>query len=200
MFKPCFIILVSLCHFNLYAQEPALENLLSLQSSVAVTPLELPTFSFEFPDIELLDHRNKSQALSEIFAQDKNVVFAFFFSHCVSICTTTTLSLQSIQPRLPSGTLIAMISIDPETDTPELLGTYAKKFRIDDPNWFLLTGATRTITDLQKSFEAYSGNKMNHNTSLFIKKAGSHVITEIERNFSVIPSLLDKNLLQIGSS
>ena len=200
MTRPILFIVLSLCQFSLIAHESAHDGLLGLQNSDSATFQQAPTFSFKFPNIELLDHRNKSQSLNQIFAQDKNVVFAFFFSHCVSICTTTTLSLKSIQPNLPPGTLIAMISIDPETDTPELLGNYAKQFQIDDPNWYLLTGASQTITDLQKSFEAYSGNKMNHNTSLFVKKSGSHIITEIKRNFSEIPHFLHRKSTQVKSS
>jgi cytochrome oxidase Cu insertion factor (SCO1/SenC/PrrC family) len=200
MFKYSLFLLLSLGHFDLMAHGSTHEDLSGLQSSETAVSQQAPTFSFKFPDIELFDHRNNSQALNEIFAQDKNVVFAFFFSHCVSICTTTTLTLQSIQPQLPPGTLIAMISIDPETDTPELLGNYAKQFKIEDPNWYLLTGSSQTITDLQKSFEAYSGNKMNHNTSLFVKKSGSHVITEIKRNFSEIPNFLHQKSVQVKRS
>ncbi len=147
-------------------------------------------FSFNFPDIELIDHNNRSRPLSELFRKDRNVVFAFFFSHCVSVCTTITLNLKSIMPDLPEDTLIAMISIDPDTDTPETLKSYAAQHHINEPNWMLLTGNNKEIINLQKSFEAYRGNKMNHTTSLFIKKSDSKVITEIKSNFSRIPELL----------
>ncbi len=151
---------------------------------------QAPRFTFVFPELYLIDQRNQSQALSKLFDKDRNVVFAFFFSHCVSVCTTITLSLKSILPDLPPDTLIAMISIDPETDTPELLKAYAKQHQINEPNWYLLTGESNEIINLQKSFEAYRGNKMNHTTSLFIKKSNSEVITEIKNNFSLIPELL----------
>ena len=147
-------------------------------------------FSFKFPDIELIDHNNRSHPMSELFDDDRNIVFAFFFTHCVSVCTTITLSLKSILPDLPENTLVAMISIDPDTDTPETLSTYAKQHQINEPNWMLLTGQNKEIINLQKSFEAYRGNKMNHTTSLFIKRNDSKVITEIKGDFSRIPTLL----------
>ncbi|MCP4078482.1 MAG: SCO family protein [Gammaproteobacteria bacterium] len=151
------------------------------------------TFSFSFPEMNVLDHRNQSKQLSELFDKDKNVVFAFFFTHCVSICTTVTLSLKSIQHRLPENTQMVMISIDPETDTPDILSNYAKTHRIEDPNWFLLTGNKKQIIDLQKKFEAYRGNKMNHNTSLFVKKSSSEKIIEIKSDFSLIPQIFNKS-------
>ena len=150
-------------------------------------------FSVEFPDIDLVDHRDQTVALNSLFDSDKNVVFAFFFSHCVSVCTTITMSLKSLQPELPTDTLIVMISIDPETDTPELLSSYAGKFQIDDSNWYLLTGDKREIVALQKEFEAYRGNKMNHTTSLFVKKSGSNEITEFKNDFSVISEFFSNN-------
>jgi cytochrome oxidase Cu insertion factor (SCO1/SenC/PrrC family) len=147
-------------------------------------------FHYSFPDISLINQNNEEVDLDSLFNTDKNVVFAFFFTHCVTVCTTTTLSLKSIQPHLPEDTIIAMISIDPDTDTPAELKNYAKQHRIDDPNWHLLTGDNKQIVDFQKNFEAYRGNKMNHNTSLFVKQANSEIVTEIKNNFSTIPLLL----------
>ena len=151
-------------------------------------------FSFNFPNMELVDHRNQSVQLSNLFSTDNNVVFAFFFTHCVTVCTTVTLSLKSIQSHLPDNTKIVLISIDPDTDTPDILSKYAGDHKIVEPNWYLLTGNNQQLINLQKSFEAYRGNKMNHNTSLFIKKSNSEVITEIKQNFSSIPRLLSQNL------
>jgi cytochrome oxidase Cu insertion factor (SCO1/SenC/PrrC family) len=151
-------------------------------------------FTANFPDIELVDQRNQSVELKTLFGEQKNVVFAFFFSHCISVCTTITQSLKSLQPDLPPGTLIAMISIDPDNDTPDLLADYAKQHRIDAANWYLLTGNNDQIVALQKDFEAYRGNKMNHTTSLFVKKPNSEVITEFKRNFSAIPGFLETSL------
>ena len=159
-------------------------------AALSPEPIEPVEFAVELPDIDLVDHRNQSVALQSIFANDKQVIFAFFFTHCVSVCTTITLSLKSLQQDLPPNTLIAMISIDPETDTPEVLGSYAKQHRIDDSNWYLLTGEISEVIALQKDFEAYRGNKMNHTTSLFVKKSDSGFVTEFKRNFGDIPFFL----------
>lgn len=160
---------------------------------VSAKPAAPGKFRYTFPEINLLDQKNQYVSLDSLFKSDKNVVFAFFFTHCVTVCTTVTLSLKSIQPQLPEGTIIAMISIDPLTDTPAELEKYAKQHRIDDPNWFLLTGDNKEIEDFQRSFEAYRGNKMNHSTSLFVKQADSEIVTEVKSNFSNIPLLLNNS-------
>jgi cytochrome oxidase Cu insertion factor (SCO1/SenC/PrrC family) len=187
------VLLLSLS-FNLAAFDlsslVATGNNLAFVSAKNATPEE---FRYNFPDISLIDQHNESIPLDSLFNTNKNVVFAFFFTHCVTVCTTTTLSLKSIQPHLPGNTIIAMISIDPDTDTPNELKNYAEKHRIDDPNWFLLTGDNKQIVDFQKSFEAFRGNKMNHSTSLFVKQANSDIVTEVKSNFSTIPLLLNNS-------
>jgi cytochrome oxidase Cu insertion factor (SCO1/SenC/PrrC family) len=183
-------LLVSFC-FNLAAFD--LSSLVTTGNNlvfVSATPSPASKFRYSFPNISLIDQNNEAVVLDSLFNTDKNVVFAFFFTHCVTICTTTTLSLKSIQPHLPEDTIIAMISIDPDTDTPAELKNYAKQHRIDNPNWYLLTGDNQQIVDFQKNFAAYRGNKMNHNTSLFVKQANSDIVTEIKNNFSTIPLLL----------
>lgn len=156
-----------------------------------IDDLALPSqFSFQFPDIDLVNHRNQPVNLQSLFAEDQNVVFAFFFTHCVSVCETITANLQALQLEMPHDTVIAMISIDPDTDTPDRLRSYVDQRRINDSNWQLLTGDKNSIIELQKEFEAYRGNKMNHSTSLFVKKAHSQ-IREFKSNFTQITAYLN---------
>jgi len=185
--KQTILIVLVACSLNLQAFE-RIDS--AAEQAAASANRSEHQFNFSFPAMTLVDHRNQSVELGEFFAAGENVVFAFFFTHCVSICTTLTYTLQNLQPQLPAGTKIAMISIDPDTDTPELLNSYVAQHQIDDTNWYLLTGDTREIIKLQKSFEAYRGNKMNHTVSLFLKRADSPQITEIKNTFTNIPGLL----------
>ena len=185
-------ILLITMSFNLAAFD--LSSLVSTGNSLTIVsakPVPAGEFRYSFPEIDLIDQHNQTVSLDSLFNSEKNVVFAFFFTHCVSVCTTVTLSLKSIQPNLPEDTIIAMISIDPDTDTPDALKKYADQHRIVNPNWYLLTGQNNQIVDFQKSFEAYRGNKMNHSTSIFVKQANSEIVTEIKNNFSTIPLLLN---------
>ena len=178
---------------NLLASNSIIETFTGKQESKLIPRSDHPkntTFEFDAPDIILVNQKNQDVGMRELFELDRELVFAFFFTQCVTVCSTTTLSLKSIQPHLAPDTLIAMISIDPETDTAALLQDYADKYHINEKNWLLLTGQNDQIIKFQKSFEAYRGNKMNHNTSLFIKRSGSNLITEVKNNFYNIPALL----------
>ena len=53
---------------------------------------------------------------------------------------------------------IASFSIDPATDTPEVLKNYAIQYEITNPNWNLLTGDKEAIYELaNKGFNLYVG-------------------------------------------
>ena len=52
-------------------------------------------------------------------------------------------------------------SIDPEYDTPERLRKYAALFNAG-PQWQFLTGSLANSVAIQKAFDVYRGNKMNH--------------------------------------
>jgi len=183
------------CSLDLPAFEPIDGNghdHTAMQYDQAAVDSGTKQFSFRFPQMTLIDHRNRPVPLAQLFGSGEEVVFAFFFTHCVSVCTTLTETLKSLQPLLPEGTRIAMISIDPETDTPDMLAAYVESHRIDDRNWYLLTGDLPEIVALQKSFESYRGNKMNHSVSLFLKRSGSDRITEIRHDFVSIPGLMHR--------
>src|SRR5699024_2805853 len=54
---------------------------------------------------------------------------------------------------------IASFSINPETDTPEVLLKYAKELGITSPNWHLLTGEKEAVFQLaNQGFNLYVGD------------------------------------------
>lgn len=164
----------------------------------SVSVSEPKRFDFKFPDLELVNQHDEPVSVDSLFNNDKNVVFAFFFTQCVTVCTTVTLSLKSIQTQMAPDTQFVLISIDPEVDTPDKLADYAATHHIHESNWHLLTGELKPIIALQRSFKAYRGNKMNHTTSLFVSPHNSSTIFEIDDNFSVIPGLLNKTAEEQG--
>ena len=53
---------------------------------------------------------------------------------------------------------IASITIDPKTDTPMQLKTYAESYEVFDPNWHFLTGEQSDIYDLaNRGFNIFAG-------------------------------------------
>jgi protein SCO1/2 len=62
------------------------------------------------------------------------------------------------------------VSIDPEEDTPPRLREYAKKFSAG-PQWQHYTGTVAASVAMQKAFNAYRGDKMNHDPLTLMRAA-----------------------------
>jgi protein SCO1 len=74
----------------------------------------------------------------------------FGFTHCPDVCPTTLLKLAQISRRAPiTGLRVVFISIDPQRDTPAVLGMYVHAF---DPAFQGLTGDAPAITRLAANF------------------------------------------------
>lgn len=68
-------------------------------------------------------------------------VVSFFFSTCPSICVSQNQKLKELQDEFDGrGVKFVAISVDPETDTPEVLTEYAARFGADKDQWLFLTG------------------------------------------------------------
>ena len=110
---------------------------------------EVPDFSFT--------NQNQKNITNQVY-NGKVYVVEFFFTTCPSICPIMNENMVKIQneffgnPNLG----IASFSIDPDTDTPEVLKEYANKYKITNPNWNLLTGDKEAIYELaNKGFNLY---------------------------------------------
>ncbi|MBB3204418.1 protein SCO1/2 [Rhodopirellula rubra] len=68
-------------------------------------------------------------------------VVSFFFSTCPSICVQQNQKIQELQEQFKDqGVKFVAISVDPETDTPEVLQEYSTRFGADENQWLFLTG------------------------------------------------------------
>jgi protein SCO1/2 len=88
----------------------------------------------------------------------------FIFTSCTAICPVMTGTFAQVQRRLGKDidkVRMVSISIDPEHDTPAKLASYAKKFGAG-PERLFLTGKTDNIVAVQRAFDTYRGDKMNH--------------------------------------
>jgi protein SCO1/2 len=74
----------------------------------------------------------------------------FIFTSCASTCPIMTRQMQLLAEAVKSidGIEFVSFSVNPETDTPEVLTTYARDYGIDTTNWHFLTGDKQPLRDL----------------------------------------------------
>lgn len=85
----------------------------------------------ELPEFSLLD-QHAEPVSRDVFAGHWNLVF-FGFTHCPDVCPTTLQVLASARQQLADAgqdplPRIVLVSVDPERDTPELMGQYVDYF------------------------------------------------------------------------
>ncbi len=103
----------------------------------------------------------------------KPVILQFVYTSCTAICPVTSQTFAQLQDKLgkqASGVRMVSISIDPDYDTPQRLAEYAKKLGAG-PQWQFYTGTLQSSVALQKAFDAYRGDKMNHTAVTFMRAA-----------------------------
>jgi len=121
----------------------------------------------------------------------KVYVVEFFFTTCPSICPIMNRNMVKIQNKYYGNPNVgfASFSIDPATDTQEVLKKYAEKYKITSSNWHLMTGDKDKIYELANTgFNLYVGE--NEEVEGGFEHSGFFALIDQEGN---IRSRLDEN-------
>jgi len=120
--------------------------------------------NYPVPEGTLTEQHGNPAPLRDTLLGEEPVMLNFIFTTCTTICPVLSASFAQTQKALgPDAGEVKMISIsiDPEHDTPAKLREYAQRFHARD-GWVFYTGALADIVAVQKAFDAYRGDKMNH--------------------------------------
>lgn len=129
-------------------------------------------------DFTLTDGDGKSFNLSDL--KGKVVVLSFGYTNCPDICPTELLTQNDVLKQLgdqAKDVKVAFISVDPERDTPEVIGKYAKQF---NPDFIGLTATgDQSLPVIKQQYRVVSA-KVNQgadsNTYLVDHTAGAYLV------------------------
>lgn len=108
------------------------------------------TFSEELPDLSIyhLPSSWTNQDAQEIELEDmrgKVVVAVMVYTSCKSACPRLVADMRNIERQLPKEYLdrlqFVMVSIDPETDTPQRLKDFSEDNQMTEEHWMFLRGS-----------------------------------------------------------
>ena len=92
---------------------------------------------------------NKTIELSDL--KGKVTVMVMIYTSCKAACPRLVADMRDIESKMPKEKLgelnFVLVSIDPETDTPERLKTFAKANFMDSPQWTFLQGTKSTVQE-----------------------------------------------------
>jgi len=139
--------------------------------------------NYRVPDVELIDNSGNSVALRTLLAGDTNVAVNFIFTTCTTICPVMTATFAQMRNALGSEAdriQLVSITIDPEHDTPAVLAKYAESFDALSPDWHFLTGTSRNVERVLRTFDAWAGSKTNHRPITLLRKQGDSQWVRLE--------------------
>jgi len=136
-------------------------------------------------DFQLSDSEGRPFTKQNLLGQPSLVFFGF--THCPDVCPTTLALLANVQKQAVqqhpamAGIKVALISVDPERDTPEQLGSYIASFRGD------LIGLTGSASEIVKATRAFGvaaarvdlggGNyTMDHSAAVFVLDSRARIV------------------------
>ncbi len=127
--------------------------------------------SYRVPDVTLVDRTGATVSLRKLLEVDEPVLLQFIFTTCTTICPAMSATFAAARQEL-AGDRVRMISItiDPHHDTPERLQDYASRYGAG-PGWFFLTGELDDIQTVQKAFDAFWVNKMQHQPRTYLRRS-----------------------------
>ena len=108
---------------------------------------EIPVLN-ELPQFALVDHDGEPFPRSGL--EGRLWVADFIFTSCQSSCPVLTAHMRGLQQRVsdvPDASFLS-VSVDPETDTPEVLSSYVQENSLRDDNWRFVTGEQEAVEDL----------------------------------------------------
>jgi len=104
-------------------------------------------------DFSLMAPDGESRSLAQF--KGKAVVLFFGYTHCPDVCPTTMAVLAQAMKQLgpeADRVQVLFVSVDPERDTPELLGRYVPAF---DKRFLGLTGTPEQVAAVAKDWRAF---------------------------------------------
>jgi protein SCO1/2 len=129
--------------------------------------------NYSLPALELIRQDGKKVNLPKEIDDGRPVILNFIYTSCTAICPTTSQVFSQVQAKLDKehkDFRLVSISIDPEYDTPARLAAYGKKFGAGN-QWQFYSGTSAASIAVQKSLDAYHGDKMNHLPITFLRAA-----------------------------
>ncbi len=147
---------------------------------------ELPSDSIFNLTSNWRNQNNDSLQLKNL--QGKTLVVVMIYTTCKSACPILVSKMKSIEAKIDRKEInkvsLVLVSIDPETDTPEKLKEFAKTNKMDEPQWVFLTSneyATQEFANvLSMKYKKISPIDFSHSNIISVFKPNGELVSQEE--------------------
>jgi protein SCO1/2 len=162
---------------------PALLLCALLASCGGEKPWHATDITGAMPKLQFKMERANDHAIVSADSYRGRVVILYFgYTHCPDVCPTTLANLSEVLKRLDTRAYdvsVLFVSVDPDRDTPEVLGKYVRSFapQIDGltgpPNGLMaLTRRYRVLYSVTKDSPGHPYAVMHSNSLFFFDRSG----------------------------
>lgn len=143
-------------------------------------PIALGTFSLT---------ERSGEAVSDGSLSDRVWIASFIFTRCPSSCPRISAVMKALQSKLEDTDVqLVSVSVDPDHDTPNVLGRYADSLGASAERWWFLTGPKRdvralifdqfkvSVADATPEQQAQGSEDVIHSTRLALVERGNRVV------------------------
>lgn len=177
-----------------------------VREAVLGTPGDGPGIASIGGPFEMVDQTGKTVTEADFLG--KPSVFFFGFTHCPDVCPTTLYEMSTYLEELGEDAdklNVAFVTVDPERDTPEIMGDYITPF---DDHIVALSGTPEQVAKMGKAWRVYSRRvdqddgeyTMDHTATIYMMDADGKFVGTIaygEDSETVLAKL--KRLVENGS-
>jgi len=133
----------------------------------------------------------------------KTLVMVMIYTTCKAACPRLVADMRNIEALIPKGNLkdlrFVLVSIDPETDTPEKLKAFAKENLMDDEHWTFLQGTGSGVREfanvLAVKYKQITPMDFSHSNIISVFNSGGELMHQQEGlgvdNKETIQTILD---------
>lgn len=126
--------------------------------------------SARIPQVRVYDQSGKQLNFYNDLVKGRTVAINFIFTTCTTICPPLTATFRRVQQDLAQQAIPAQlisISVDPGTDTPERLRSFAAKFKAEE-GWTFVTGEKSEIDTLLRALGVAVADKNDHTPMILV--------------------------------
>ncbi|MBS0589744.1 MAG: SCO family protein [Proteobacteria bacterium] len=156
----------------------------------------LPGDSVYHVDATLTDQHGKTRRFDE--GRGKPVIASMFYSSCKFVCPLIIDSVRKTERTLTDAERehlgVLLVSLDPDKDTPAVLGQLANKRHIDSPRWHLARAEApdvrRIAAVLGVQYKRLDDGEFSHSSVLILLDAQGRIVARSEKLGDVDPDFL----------
>lgn len=136
--------------------------------------------TYQVPSVKVLTAEGRARPLRQLLDDGRPVVMTFMYSSCTTVCPVTSHVIDEFVRALGSDAArvnVVSVSIDPDHDTVARLAEHA---RTRGAQGAFVTGDPQSSETVQRAFDAWRGDKMNHDAVIFLRAPASPVWVRLD--------------------